>query len=212
VARKKTGRRRGRPRLAVAKRRFTTRHGRRHGFEPVDLGSDYLRVRKLRLTGRFDLPLDGAAILYAHEHLDREQYDTLALVGRQLVLLARGWGGDDGCSGLWVALTGALTPARPAPSVLDQRMGLAGYAWQRLAQACRQLDGSRNLVLALAEGRSPPIVRRVVERKLTIADSMTLEKLRQGLDRVGRGRTRRESAEVEPDTASPEGRNMVGGI
>jgi hypothetical protein len=187
VARKKTGRRRGRPRLAAAKRRFTTR-----------LGSDYLRVRKLRLTGRTDLPLDGAAIPHARGHLDREEYDTLALIGRQLTQLARGWGGDGGYGGLWTALTGALTPARPAPGAIDQRMGLADYARRRLAQACRQLDGSRNLVIALAEGRSPPIVRRAVERKLTIADSVTLEKLRQGLDRVGRGRTRRESAEVEP--------------
>ena len=198
MARKKTGRRRGRPRLVAAKRRFTTRQGRRHGFEPADLGSDYLRVRKLRLTGRTDLPLDGGAILYAREHLDREQYDTLALVGRQLVLLARGWGGDGSCGGLWTSLTGAPTPTRPAPGTIDQLMGRADYARQRLAQACKQLDGSRNLVIALAEGRSPPIVRRVVERKLSIAYSVTLEKLRQGLDRVGRGRTRRESAEVEP--------------
>jgi hypothetical protein len=198
VARKKGARRRGRPRLPAARRHFTTRHGRKYGFEPADLGSDYLRVRKLRLTGRTDLPLDGAAILHAREHLDREQYDTLALISRQLSLLARGWGGDGSCGGLWTSLTGALTPTRPAPGTIDQLMGRADHARQRLAQACKQLDGSRNLVIALAEGRSPPIVRRAVERKLTIADSVTLEKLRQGLDRVGRGRTRRESAEVGP--------------
>ena len=72
---------------------------------------------------------------------------------------------------------------------------MADYARDRLARACRHLDGSRALVIALAEGAAPPIVRRVVEHRMTPADSETLENLRQGLDRIARRRTRRESAD-----------------
>jgi hypothetical protein len=94
------------------------------------------------------------------------------------------------------SLTGALTRAKPAPGAIDQRMGAADHARDRLAKACEHLDGSRTLVIALAEGAAPPIVRRLVEHRLTIADSVTLETLRQGLDRIARVRTRRESAEI----------------
>ena len=51
-------------------------------------------------------------------------------------------------------------------------------------------------MIALAEGDVLPIVRRLLERRLTIADSVTLEKLPQGLDRIPKGRTRRESTEI----------------
>ena len=53
-------------------------------------------------------------------------------------------------------------------------MRAAEYARERLAQACECPDGSRALVIALAEGDAPPIVRRLVERRLTIGDSATL--------------------------------------
>jgi hypothetical protein len=198
VSRRRTGRPRGRPSHAHAKRRFTTRHGRKYGIERLDLGTDQLRIPKLLLTGREDLPLDGASILYAREQLDRSQYDTWALISRQLVRLTRGWGGYGGCGGLWAARTSATTITRsaPAPGAIDQRMRAAEYARERLAQACECPDGSRALVIALAEGDAPPIVRRLVERRLTIGDSATLEKLRQGLDRITKGRTRRKSAEI----------------
>jgi hypothetical protein len=148
------------------------------------------------LLGRLDLELDGAAILHVRGQLDREQYDTLGLINRQLAQLARGWGGDGGCGGLWAALTGALTPARPAPSAVDQLLGVADYARDRLARACRHLDGSRRLVIALAEGAAPPIVGRVIQHRITPADIVTLENLRQGLDRIAKGRTRRDYAQL----------------
>jgi hypothetical protein len=56
----------------------------------------------------------------------------------------------------------------------------------------RQLDGSRDLVLALAEGRCPPIVIHVIEGRITGADEKTLDRLRQGLDAIGGGRRRRD--------------------
>jgi hypothetical protein len=75
----------------------------------------------LRLVGRLDLPLDGAAMLYAREQLDRKQYDPLAMLNLSLVRLARGWGGDGGCGGLWAALSSAITITRraPAPRAID---------------------------------------------------------------------------------------------
>jgi len=80
MARRKTGRRRGRPRLANAKRRTTTRVGRRTGQDPVDTGTAELRHHKRQLTGREDLPIDPAGVLLGRELIDAQQYGTLGLV------------------------------------------------------------------------------------------------------------------------------------
>jgi hypothetical protein len=110
MGRKRTGRPRGRPRKAITKRRFTTRHGRKYGVEPIDHGSAYLRARKLRLTGRFDLPMDPAGVLLGRALIDAEQYGMLPLITEWLQRVARAWGGKDGSvSGLWSAL---LDPRR----------------------------------------------------------------------------------------------------
>jgi hypothetical protein len=77
-----------------------------------------------------------------------------------------------------------------------QQVGAADHARRRLAQACQQLDGSRALVIALPKERRPPIVQCLVERRLTVTDSVVLESLRQGLDRIAHNRTRRESAKI----------------
>jgi hypothetical protein len=55
-----------------------------------------LRARKLRITGRADLELTGAAILFAYEHLDRQQFDTLTAITEILRRVGRAWGGRDG--------------------------------------------------------------------------------------------------------------------
>jgi hypothetical protein len=49
-----------------AKRRFTTRFGRKHGYEQPDLGSTLLWAKKLAVTGRPDVELTPAGILYGH--------------------------------------------------------------------------------------------------------------------------------------------------
>jgi len=100
MARRKTGRRRGRPRLTHAKRRTTTRIGRRTGFDPVDTGTLELRQRKRRATGREDLPIDGAAVVFGHGQVDREQFDKLGLI-------------PAGCSGS-LARGGRRTAVSPA--------------------------------------------------------------------------------------------------
>jgi hypothetical protein len=198
---------RGRPRKANAKRRATTIAGRRG---ETDTGTEELRRRKRRIAaGREDLELTGAAVLFAHEHLDRQQFDTLGVVtvllqlahehldrqqfdtlGVVTVLLqqaARGWGGRDGSvSGLWEAITGALirTAFAPAPVGDGGFSSLADSARRRLARLIRALDGSRDLVIELAEGRVPPLVLHVLERGLDHADEGTLDRLRTGLDSI----------------------------
>jgi hypothetical protein len=175
-------RRAGRPRKIDARRRKTTTAERR---PPEDLGSALLRARKQAVTTREDLEVNGASVLFGHDHLDRMQYDTLGTVTEMLRRIARAWGGRDGSlNGLWEAITGALTSTRfaPAPVVGPGGYSLADGARRRLERACRSLDESRALVIELAEGRLPEIVIRVIERRLTAADSVTLEHLRDGLD------------------------------
>jgi hypothetical protein len=59
---------------------------------------------------------------------------------------------------------------------------------------CRRLDGSRELVIELAEGRVPEIVVHVLERTLTEADAESPERLRASLDDIGGERRRRSGS------------------
>jgi hypothetical protein len=113
VHRRRTDRR-GRPRKPDAQRRRTTLAGRR---PPSDPGTDELRRRKRAATGREDLEVNGAAVLYGHDLLDRAQYDTLGTVTELLQRVGRAWGQRDGnLNGLWEAITGALTGTSFAPA------------------------------------------------------------------------------------------------
>ena len=60
----------------------------------------------------------------------------------------------------------------------------ADHVRHRLARALSRLDGCRSLVTEIAEGRSPPIIVRAVERCLTDEDAADLDRLRTGLDRI----------------------------
>jgi hypothetical protein len=117
----------------------------------------------------------------------------LAEITLWLETMARAWGGLGGVTGLWYAITGA---AVPTGFVRREDAGLAGLADQarrRLQRVCRSLDGSRDLVIALAERKVPPIVLRVLDHALTEADAAALELLRRSLDDIGgerRGRSR----------------------
>jgi hypothetical protein len=99
--------------------------------------------------------------------------------------LAVAWGGLGGVTGLWLSITSALirTGYAPIPGA-DGGFGLAGPARRRLARALRRLDGSRDLVIQLAEGRAPPLVLHVVENRITPKDEVELDRLRRGLDRI----------------------------
>jgi hypothetical protein len=176
-------RRGGRPRKADAKRRRTTVAGR---APDPDRGTEQLRIRKRRTTGREDLEINGAAVLFGHDLIDRAQYDTLGTVTKLLQRVARAWGGRDGSlNGLWSAILAAASSPGfvPAP-VGDGKSSLADQARRRLQRMCRSLDGSRALVIELAEGKIPEIVVHVIERRLTATDAITLERLRQSLDDI----------------------------
>jgi hypothetical protein len=191
VHRRRTDRR-GRPRKPDARRRRTTLAGRR---PPSDPGTDELRRRKRAATGREDLEVNGAAVLYGHDLLDRAQYDTLGTVTELLQRVGHAWGHRDGnLNGLWEAINGALTGTSFAPArggVGDGGYSLADGARRRLQRMCRRLDGSRTLVIELAEGKVPEIVVHVIERRVTVADTAALERLRQSLDDIGGDRRNR---------------------
>jgi hypothetical protein len=146
-----------------------------------------LRARKRMVTGREDLELTAAAVLFGHDLLDRTQYDTLGAVTEMLQRIARAWGGRDGSvNGLWSAILAAASSVSfvPVPTG-DGRFSLADQARRRLQQICQRLDGSRALVIALAEGKVPEIVLHVIERTMTEVDAESLERLRQSLDDIG---------------------------
>jgi hypothetical protein len=181
--------RRGRPRKANAKHRQTTRAGR---GPDLDRGSEALRERKRRVTGREDLPLDGAAVLYGHDRLDRQQFDTLGMITEMLQRVARAWGGKDGSvTGMWMAMLGAMTATgfAPVPAV-DGGFSPADGARRRLAQVYASLDGSRDLVIALAEGKAPAVVLHVLDQHVTEQDEADLVRLRAGLDKISEQRRR----------------------
>jgi hypothetical protein len=186
MARRHTGRRRGRPRLAQARRRATTRAGRR-GEVVIDGGTEELRRRKRLATTRVDVEMNAAGTLFGRGYLDAQQYDTLALIALWLQRAARAWGGRDGsCEGLWATIIGAMTATGfvAAPITANAAWGLADAARRQLMRACRELDGSRDLIIGLAEGRTPPLVVHVLEGRLSAADENQLALLRIGLDRI----------------------------
>jgi hypothetical protein len=183
---------RGRPRKADAKRRRTTVLGR---APEVDQGTAQLRARKRAVTRREDLEITGTAVLFGHDLLDRTQYDTLGVVTGLLQRIARAWGGRDGSvNGLWSAISAAASSVGFAPIPAgDGRFSLADQGRRQLERMCRCLDGSRELVIELAEGKVPEIVLHVIERTMTAADAESLERLRRSLDDIGgerRGRSR----------------------
>jgi hypothetical protein len=57
------------------------------------------------------------------------------------------------------------------------RFSLADQARRRLERMCRRLDGSRGLIVELAEGKVPELVLHVLERTMTVADAEALEPL-----------------------------------
>ena len=105
-------RRRGRPRLANAKRRQRTRIGRATGQDPIDNGSPLLVQRKLRATNRGDLELSGIGVLYGHREINGEQYEILTAVSLWVMRMGRAWGARDGsCEGLWRNILAAASRA-----------------------------------------------------------------------------------------------------
>jgi hypothetical protein len=102
------------------------------------------------------------------------------------VAAARAWGSKDGsCQGLWEAITAALVSVGyAAVPVTAGGFGLGDAARRALMRACRTLDGSRSLIIALAENQipPPPLVLHVLDGQITPEDQIELTKLCLGLD------------------------------
>jgi hypothetical protein len=170
-----------------AKRRFTSRFGRKYGYEPADRGSAELRRKKRTATGREDVEMTPAGILYGHGYLHNSQYSALGYVTLTLQTIARSFGRGTSPAGLWSAILGALTRTTPG---IEEIVGDQGSR-NALERICRRLDGSRDLVLELAaEDTLPPICIRASERRLTPRDLVQLELLRKGLDGITPSRGR----------------------
>jgi hypothetical protein len=168
--------RRGRKPNPNARRRQTTRAGRRG---EVDLGSDALRYWKMRLTGRPDLELVPSAVLYGRDLINAEQFDKLGWLCLLLRRISAACGRGFTVGGLWASLlaAGSRGTSFQLPLLGDQN------ARMQLSVACRSMNGSRELIIGLAEGiEVPGLVLRAVERQLTAEDMQVLEQLRADLD------------------------------
>jgi hypothetical protein len=106
-----------------AKRRFTTRFGRKYGYEPADRGSVELRRKKRTATGREDVELTPAGILYGHGHLDNAQYSALGWLTELLQRIARSFGRGSSPAGLWSAIVAAASRTTPGMPAIIVRSG-----------------------------------------------------------------------------------------
>jgi hypothetical protein len=178
MPRKKTGRRGGRPVDPHARRRQTTRAGRRG---EVDRGSERLRAKKRQLTSREDVEMTGPGILYGRGHLDNLQYTKLGVITQLLRNVQTAMGkGSLSVAGIWAALIDRSHTRVTSLPLLGDR-----GARQQLSRVCRCLDGCRGLIIELAEETTvPPIVMRALEHRLGPRDLVMLEMLRQGLDAI----------------------------
>jgi hypothetical protein len=197
AVRRRTGRKRGRPYNPNAKRHQTTRAGRRGD---VDLGTARLRLKKLRATGRTDVEMTPAGILFGRELIDRYQYDSLAFVTMLLRRVARSMGRQFTVDALWRGLLAAGSPPSSfVPSIIGD-----SNARLTLARICRRMNGCRVLVIELAEERSiPPMVVRAVEHRLTPLDLVELEELRKCLDDIRAPGWWADEASDPPSVAAP---------
>jgi hypothetical protein len=174
AAKRRTGRRRGRPYDPNAKRHRTDRAGRRG---EIDLGSPWLLAKKMRATTRGDVEMDGAGVLYGRDLIDRQQYDMLGVASLLLRRIATAMGRGTSVSGLWQAIIAAGSRTGYTLPLLGDM-----NARRSLERMCTTLNGSRSLVIELCEGRMPPLVLRAALHELTAEDAMALQELRAGLD------------------------------
>jgi hypothetical protein len=79
---------------------------------------------------------------------------------------------------------GRIVATGGAPSSVGR---LADIARRRLRRVLSRLDGSRDLVVAIVSGRTPPLVEHALAGRLDAADEAALAKLRIGLDALTQG-------------------------
>jgi hypothetical protein len=139
--------------------------------------------------------MTAAGVLYGHGHLDNAQYTKLGSITQLLQRIARSFGRGASPAGVWAAIVAAAS--RTAPGMPDV-VGDFG-ARRALERTLQRLDGTRELVLALAqEGPLPPVCVRAAERRLTPRDEVQLELLRKGLDSITPPRSGQHEASGGP--------------
>jgi hypothetical protein len=155
-----------------------------------DLGTPELRAMKRRLTRNPDLELTSIDVLFGRGLIDAEQRDVLGEVASTVRMLAYNLGPvPEAVARIWRQLTGAMIPAGQGGA---QGVGpVADIARRRMRRILSRLNGSRDLVLALADGRRVPrLVEHVLAGRLDYADLAALERLRCALDDLDKGARR----------------------
>jgi hypothetical protein len=167
MARIKSHRRRGRPRKLHAKRRATTRIGRRTGYDPVDEGSPELVARKkiaANGSGAVVELTDHVGILAAHGLVDVDGLMTLRTVAIWFDRVRVGHGLHDGAgtAGLWAQIvSGARGGRMTAPITAKAERTRADRSWARICglynffAAAKALDVLEMMMTVVAGERAP---------------------------------------------------------
>jgi hypothetical protein len=130
------------------------------------------------MTSRADGELSPLGILWGRSLIDPVEFSKLNFVALLLQQVARSMGRGVSPSHLWNSIPGAavaLPAGQPQPIIGDRG------ARSELVRICRTLNGSKALILDIAEDRMPPLVIRAAEMRLRAADRVTLEGLRHDL-------------------------------
>jgi hypothetical protein len=196
--RRHKGKKPGRKYNPNSRRNQTTRAGRRGD---VDLGSARLRLKKLRATGRADVEMTPAGVLYGRDLIDRHQYDALGFVTALFHRISLAMGRQISVAALWRGLLAAGSrPSGFVPPIFGD-----GNARYGLSRICHRLNGVQALVVELAEGITVPgIVVRAVEHRMTAGDLVELEELRKGLDDIRAPRWWVAAEAGDPRTTAPQ--------
>jgi hypothetical protein len=198
AARRRKGGKRGRKFDPNARRHRTDRAGRRG---EVDLGSQFLLARKLALTSRADCELNAVGALYGRGLLSNEQFSRLGWIAQSLRHIARACGRGFAVEGIWRGIVAAGSRTSFLPSLAGDQ-----GARRQLTAACRELNGCRNLVLALAgEIEFPPLVVRLLRHEATADDMAQLDAMKTALDDLVLPRRAIEADDPEPRRLHPFG-------
>ena len=132
------------------------------------------------ITGRDDVEVTAAGILYGRSLITRFEFDKLSFISLLLTRSAAAFGRGYPVAALWASVLGAAIRSSPRAEPVTGDRG----ARTQLAEVCRRLNGCRSLVIALAEEQMPALAIRAAERRLTAGDRLMLQELRDSLDGI----------------------------
>jgi hypothetical protein len=181
MARRKSNRRRGRPRQDRARRRETTRAGRRGEPALIDHGTAEALRHRVELTGLCDLPADPLGTLLGRGLINKSEYAAGRSI-EELLAIAHGLGGGS-VQAAWLRIVGGCAGGLGIdPSAAAER------AWRVLARLRRRIGSEElaDLVFEICDGRWPAVVTRLIAGLPSSVDRTLLAGLAAGLDRVAR--------------------------